>query len=255
MTDNTESKIARVPRDSVLDPRKPLLAQPFKRMVEEGMCNISVIFTSLGFQATGEPLGPLLELNVGLKANEQYPVVKLLQVAEGAKLLERGAKKKSKTGGGAQPLPAKSLCKRDFEGTTNEQLLNRASAVATAANGGTLTGRARQSGAFNGTVTTSFQDWWDAATARERASSLCQSKELAKLSDADINRLGGRMPCPFRGTASFLVSQDDDAEQEEQAPPVPEHQVRAPTTPPKGGEAGTPEKKKTPSPKGKGGST
>jgi len=209
---NNAKKQAKIPRESSLDPRRPGLVQPFKRMVEDGLAKITVEFTQLGFQATGVPEKKMVDLtDSGLEVGKVYPVLQLLKIAEGAGLLERDQKTKKKTGGKAeQPLPSKSLCVRDFEGTTREQLMSRATAVCNNANGGTLTGRARQAGSFNGTVTTTFQDWWAGATARQRATALCQAKDLAQLTDAHVNRLAGPMPCPFRGTASFLVSQENE---------------------------------------------
>jgi len=186
-------------------------------MVEEGMVTINVEFTQLGFQVTGKAMDSLRKLDSSLEENKVYPLMFLHSIAEAKGLLERPSGKKGKKGGKVeQPLPAKSLCKRDFQGTTPQQLANRMSAVANKAGGGTLTGRARQSGSFNGQVTTSFQDWWESATAKERASSLCQSKDLAELNDDDINRLGGSLQCPFRGTAEFLVSQADEESDEDE---------------------------------------
>jgi hypothetical protein len=200
------------PRSSALDPRNATLVQPFKRLVEEGfITSLSVTFTPNGFTASGVPDARVAAVEgSGLTTGTAAALGLILSAADKGNLIPK--KTKGKTSGKAQvqPLPLKTLVSKDFEGTTDEQLLARMRVVASDSNGGTLIGRVRSAGRYVASVTLSYQDWWNRADANDRALSLCQHKELVKLTDAQKQRLRGK-PCPFRGTAEFLVSTESAA--------------------------------------------
>jgi hypothetical protein len=221
---NTQGKVI-VPRSNALDPRSGTLVQPFKRLVEEGfILELKVTFTPNGYSASGKPDARLAAVpNSGLTQGQDAPVGKLTAAADSGNLIpKKGTKVKSKaTGSVAQPLPLKTLTKKDFEGTTDEQLIARMHVVASDEHGGTLIGRVRSAGRYLPDVSMSYQDWWAGANINDRALSLCQKKELAKLSQEDKVRLRGKQ-CPFRGTAEFLVgtastADGEDADEQEGA--------------------------------------
>jgi len=195
------------PRSNALDPRNAMLVQPFKRMVEEGFITELVVrFTPNGFTAEGVPDARVSGVEgSGLTAGVPAALGQILSAADKGNLVPK--KTKGKTSGKAQvqPLPLKTLVSKDFDGTTDEQLMARMRVVASDSNGGTLIGRVRSAGRYLADVTLTYQEWWARANANDRALSLCQHKELVKLTDAQKNRLRN-LPCPFRGTAEFLVS-------------------------------------------------
>jgi len=213
------SKARAGPPRSALDPRAPLLVQPFKRLVEEGYISELVVkFTPLGTEVKAKAAKRLVDVEgSGLNETDYFPVSRLSVVADKANLVPAPGKKKKSAGAGgaAQQLPTKSLAKGDFaEGVSAQRLQQRINAVANALGGGPLVGRVRSAGAFAGDETESYQDWWEAASPHDRAISLCQGRHLATLTDAEIGRLGG-LRCPFRGTAEFTVSKEDESEEEE----------------------------------------
>jgi hypothetical protein len=181
-------------------------------LVEEGfITSLVVTFTPNGFSAEGVPDARVSGVEgSGLTTGQPSPLGQILSAADKGNLIPK--KTKGKTSGKAQvqPLPLKTLVAKDFEGTTDEQLLARMRVVASDSNGGTLIGRVRSAGRYVASVTLSYQDWWNRANANDRALSLCQHKELVKLTDAQKQRLRGK-PCPFRGTAEFLVSTESAA--------------------------------------------
>jgi hypothetical protein len=200
-----------VPRNNALDPRNATLVQPFKRLVEEGfITELLVKFTPNGYSAEGVPDTRVCGVvDSGLTAGESAPLGKILAAVERGNLAPKKSKDKKSSGNKAQtqPLPLKTLVTKDFEGTTTEQLFARARIVASDSNGGTLIGRVRSAGRYVADVTLSYQEWWGRANVNDRALSLCQHKELVKLTDVHKERLRG-MPCPFRGDAEFLVAQE-----------------------------------------------
>lgn len=203
---------------NALDPRAPLLVQPFKRLIEEGYIKeLTVSFTPLGTEVKGKASKTLVDVEgSGLNEVDYFPVGRLAAVAERGNLAPAPGKKKKNAGAvQAVQLPAKSLCKEDFaEGKSPQHLQQRANAVANAAGGGPLVGRVRSAGRFTATETISYQQWWQTASVADRALSLCQGRHLATLSDAEKGKLGG-LQCPFRGTAEFAVAAEEEEEEEE----------------------------------------
>lgn len=200
-----------IPRNTALDPRNASLVQPFKRLVDEGfITELNVVFTPSGFTATGKPDSRISAVEgSGLTTGTPAALGIIAAAADKGNLIpkKQGNVKKNATNKvDAQPLPLKTLVPKDFEGTDAE-LIARMRIVAAEGNGGTLIGRVRSAGRYMADVTLSYQDWWARAGAKDRALSLCQHKMLAKLSDEMIARLDGK-PCPFRGTAQFIVSEE-----------------------------------------------
>lgn len=210
------SRVPKGPR--VLDPQNPALVQPFKRLVEEGfITELSVKFTPSGFTAMGVPDKRMADVkDSGLVVGKEFPLGKLKAVADNGDLIPiKGKSKKGKQE--AQPLPKKSLCKRDFEGSDAE-LLARARAVATAAGGPTLVGRVRSAQFFDGKSTVSFENWWKDADSDARASALFLKKQYDELNESEVERFKN-MQCPFRGPAEFVVADENKSSVE--AKPAP----------------------------------
>jgi len=196
-----------------LDPRVPVLVQPFKGLVETGVIEeIAVTFSSMGTTVKGRASQRLVNVaNSGLNTTDYFPVVRLLEVAESGEnpILPKFVKKKTVGAGGpAQVKPARSLCVEDFE-LTPPALQTRINEIARACGGGPLVGRVRSAGAFDGAATVSYRDWWEAAAPNLRCLSLSEGKRLALFSDEMKARLDG-LQCPFRGTLEFTVAEADD---------------------------------------------
>jgi hypothetical protein len=209
-----------VTRSAAFDPRNPALVQPYKRLIEEGFfTELVVTFTPLGVTSTAKPDIRLASVEgASLDVNQSYPLGVLSAWADKGNLIPLKGKKGKKIGNATpdQPLPDKSLCKRDFLGTAAE-LSARAVAVANKSGGSALIGRVRSEGHFRMGVTTSFQNWWAQASPADRASALCVPRYRGELTAEDLNKLAG-LQCPFRGTAEFTVVEeveDPDGEESE----------------------------------------
>lgn len=212
---NNNGPTRRPPQGPVLDPRTPNLVQPFKRLVEEGfITELMVKFTPTGNTVVGKPDKRIADVtNSGLTAGVDAPVAQIAAIADRANLIPRGGKSKKTTSGPAQqPRPKKSLVKADCDLSAPE-LLARARAVADASGGNTLVGRVRSAGLFEGTVTTSFQDWWASASLVNRARALVLDRYRSEMTAECIRKIG-ELECPFRGTATFTVNEEEEEDHE-----------------------------------------
>jgi hypothetical protein len=199
-----------------LDPRVPVLVQPFKGLVENGViAEISVVFSSMGTEVKGKASKRLADVkDSGLNTTDFFPVGRLLEIAEMGEdpLLKRPGKKgKGKGTGPAQVKPARSLCSDDFS-LAPAALQTRANEIAKNCGGGPLVGRVRSAGRFSGTSTVSYREWWDAADGDLRALSLSEGKRYAAFTPEQKALLVG-LQCPFRGTLEFTVKEDDEDEE------------------------------------------
>lgn len=194
-----------------LDPRIPVLVQPFKGMVETGLITeITVTFSSMGTVVKGKASKRLADVeDSGLNETDYFPVVRMLEVAEkGDKpLLVKPSKKKTGGTTTGPAKPARSLCTEDFE-LADAALQQRANEIARSCGGGPLVGRVRSAGRFEGDATVSYQNWWNTASVADRALSLSEGKRLGAFTDEMKQRLAG-LQCPFRGTLEFRVAEDD----------------------------------------------
>jgi hypothetical protein len=229
MTNDSGAKDKRsgAQRAAALDPRAPLLVQPFKRLVEEGFIKeLNVSFTPTGVTATGVPDTRMIAVkDSGLVKDQKYPLGLLASIADQGDLIPIGGKKKKKNNAVVeQPLPSKSLCARDWEFKDPSEFVARAIAVADASTGATLVGRVRSADLFGGDHTISFQKWWETASPYDRAVSLTLKKYRDELSTEQIQSLQ-TLRCPFRGTAEFVVSEPT---------PEPEARPAKASPPPKG---------------------
>jgi hypothetical protein len=205
----------------------PILTQPWKRLVEEGLIkSIAVDFTPTGTSVVGKAGRALVEAEgSGLNETDAFPLGKLLAVAERGNMIPKPGKKAKGTGAAAAPpKPAKSLVKSDLSAEGAPGLQTRVNMIASACGGGPLTGRVRSAGRFAGTETTSYQTWWNAADGDLRALSLAVGKNYSSFTTEEKNRLLG-LQCPFRGTLEFKVAEYDQEEEEE------EHEAPSPRPP------------------------
>jgi len=218
-TNNTNARGTTLGGRLALDPTKPTLSQPWKRLVDEGfILKLVVEFTPTGVSVLGEPDKRIVDVDgSGLVLGQPAPVGLIKAAADKGNLIPRRQTNKGPGGSvSGTPLPAKSLVKSDFTGSDAE-LLGRARKVAQACGGQTLVGRVRSSNAFDGEVTTSFKDWWASATPEKRAKALVQPRHLEGLTKDEVKKLAN-LECPFRGTADFVVAQDGEEDEEQEAP-------------------------------------
>jgi len=199
-----------------LDPLSPTLTQPNKDLVGKGIiAELYVTFTPMGTQVRGKASLKLAEVEgSGLNTTDYFPLALLSGVAEkGGLSFNPRDKKKSGGQGPAQVKPAKTLVPADLDGSLNEAALqNRINAIAKACGGGPLVGRVRSEGAFQGSETTSYRDWWDAAPAPLRALSLTEGKRRKELTPDHVGKLAN-LQCPFRGALEFEVAAGDEEEE------------------------------------------
>jgi len=200
---------------AALDPTTPSLTQPWKRLVEEGFIQkMSIEFTPTGSTVVCIPDARVIAVEgSGLEEGVTYPIGMVKAAVDKGNLIPRRQDKKKSADGKAAdtPKPAKTLVKSDFGGSAAE-LFARAKAVAQSCGGATLVGRVRSAGVFDGEVTTSFQDWWAAASPEKRGRSLVQPRHAGELTREDVAKFAN-MECPFRGTAEFVVADGGDEDQ------------------------------------------
>jgi len=200
---------------NAFDPKAPAIVQPYQRLVNEGWISELVVkFTPMGVNVAGKASTRLAAVpDSGLNTTDPYPLAILARVAELGNCIPKPGKAK-KSGAVVQALPAKSLVKSDLAAEKSAASIQaRANSVAAATGGAPLVGRVRSAGKFVGTESTSYQAWWDAAPAADRALSLCQGRHLTTLTDEEMARLGG-LQCPFRGTLEFTVAGEEGEEAE-----------------------------------------
>jgi hypothetical protein len=197
-----------------LDPRVPVLVQPFKGLVETGVITeISVKFSAMGTEVKGKASKKLADVkDSGLNTTDFFPVGRLLEVAESGEnpVLKRPGKK-GKSGGPAQVKPARSLCTEDFS-LAQAALQSRINEIAKNCGGGPLVGRVRSAGRFDHDRTISYREWWDAADGDLRALSLSEGKRYPSFTPEQKALLVG-LQCPFRGTLEFTVKAEDEDEE------------------------------------------
>jgi hypothetical protein len=197
-----------------LDPRVPVLVQPFKGLVETGVITeISVKFSAMGTEVKGKASKKLADVkDSGLNTTDFFPVGRLLEVAESGEnpVLKRPGKK-GKGAGPAQVKPARSLCSEDFS-LAQSALQTRINEIAKNCGGGPLVGRVRSAGRFDHDRTISYREWWDAADGDLRALSLSEGKRYSSFTPEQKALLVG-LQCPFRGTLEFTVKAEDEDEE------------------------------------------
>jgi hypothetical protein len=197
-----------------LDPLSPLLVQPYKALVEQGIISeITVRFGPNGAMTEGKASSILARVEgSGLNETDSFPLGKLIAAARAAGLTGRKGDKKAGAKS-AEQKPARSLCASDFE-LPVPALQERCNSIARACGGGPLVGRVRSAGRFDASSgTRSYQDWWQSAPPKDRALSLSEGKRLAAFTPEMIGRLAG-VQCPFRGTLDFVVAEEEEEEEE-----------------------------------------
>jgi len=210
MSGQSNSNVAKARIPPAFDPKAPALVQPYRRLVEEGfIVKLTVEFTPMGVNISGVPDARVASVtDSGLTAGAPAALGLILAAADKGNLVPKAGKKS--TGPKAQPLPEKSLDKKDFEGSQAE-LLARARRVAQACGDKTLVGRVRTANAFDGKVTTSFADWWASADAKKRSAALMVPSKAKDLTEADLAKLTN-LECPFRGSAEFVVAESEQTQ-------------------------------------------
>lgn len=207
-----------VQRAAALDPRAPLLVQPFKRLVEEGfILELKVVWTPTTVTVEGEPDDRLIAVaGSGLQKGQKYAIAKLSSIADDGDLIPTKGKKSKNDKNPSQPDPKKSLCAKDLD-LDFAGFVARAQAVAKNCSGPTLVGRVRSAELFEGRITTKFSDWWEKAEPGPRCTSLTLEKYRKEMSGHSNGlKYFADLKCPFRGTAEFVVTEKDQEKKPEE---------------------------------------
>jgi hypothetical protein len=202
---------------AALNPLVPALTQPTKSLVEKGHIQmLSAVWTPMGCSVHGRA-GPAL-IAKGIDGNVNQPVGVLIEAARSAGLIGKNAKS-GVSAEGANSLPKKSLCDRDFGVEALPRLQQRCNAVAEASGGGALVGRVRSAGRFAGEVTTSYVEWWSTASPEDRLLSVTDARNRGKIPAESVAAMAN-LNCPFRNNLEFVVAAEEEGEEESGGAPV-----------------------------------
>jgi hypothetical protein len=186
------------PQPPALNIESPALTQPFKEFVSRGLVEVHVLFGPLGTQVRCVPGPQIRESGEDESSFLPYGVVRQRIEAKGLATPRKGRGQTS--GKQNQPLPLKSLCEEDFNGS-DDKLLARIRAVATAL--GPDVARSRiMTLQLNANGHDDFESWWQEAAASTRARLLVDKKHAAKIGDKMSKLSELSYPCPFRGSLS-----------------------------------------------------
>jgi len=130
--------------------------------------------------------------------------------------------KKSGSGKSETDLPKRSLCPKDFEGTSDAKLLGRIQAVAREIGSEKAKGRIGSLRLMIAGQDT-FQKWWTAASSEDKTRLLTDKKQYDQLQAAFRARVGVVCSqCPFQGTvptpAPLEEGEEEDQDEEEEEP-------------------------------------
>jgi len=194
-----------------LNPEVCAVVQPYKDFLGKGfITKLSVEFSPMGVQVSCSVQNSLLKENETLDSRIAVGDAKNRIIEKGLWTPKQGSKGSSTKKEDA--LPSKTLCKKDFEGTSDTQLKQRVLAVAKALGDTTARGRIGSLKMMIEGVDT-FEEWWQDASAAEKTRLLSDKKHHSTFSEADYLRVGSVTNCPFRGSVP-TPSQDEEEEEE-----------------------------------------
>lgn len=180
-----------------LNPESPRLVQPYAHFVQMGWAEYKLSATASTLKSTFSLNAVLLEGNetVGLEISpaqlKERVVLKKLWSPKG------NTSKKDKED---DPLPKRSLVKKDFEGGDKKKLLERVVAVATALGSDNARGRIGSLNLMRDGIT-AFDKWWSVAPGSAKAKLLADGKHWKQFTRSETDLLGSvSSNCPFRGT-------------------------------------------------------
>lgn len=198
-----------------LDPERVGLTQPYKDFVSKGwIIKITLEILPSGTSCKCE-LGGQVDVPEGQSRKDLGPgQAKQLIIDSG--LWSPGQRgKKSGSGKNETELPKRSLCVKDFEGTTDAKLLARIQSVAKEIGSEKAKGRI---GSLRLMIAGSdtFDKWWTAASSEDKVRLLTDKKQYDQLQAAFRARVGVVCSqCPFQGTVPTPAPKEGEEEEEQ----------------------------------------
>lgn len=186
------------PQPAALNIEVPALTQPYKDYVSRGLIEIKVSFGPMGTNVGITPLGPIRE--AGESSDTILPYGEARRRIEAKGLAMERKSRGEKKGNGKQPLPLKSLCEEDFNGS-DQQLIARIKQVGTALGPDVVRSRIMTL-KLNAEGHDDFESWWASADAEHRSRLLMDNKHMKKIGEAVSKLSQLTYPCPFRGSLS-----------------------------------------------------
>jgi hypothetical protein len=193
-----------------LDPERVALVQPYKDFVAKAW----IIDFSL--KITPSTTSMVVTLSPDIKTDKPVKdiaagVAKQIIIEAGLWTPgQRGVQKSS--GNSGEQLPKRSLCKRDFDGTSDNALKARISSVAKEIGDDRARGRI---GSLRLMVegVDKFAAWWKQALPNDKMRLLADKKAIDQLDPQDILRFSRLTEeCPFRGTVPTPSEEEEDQE-------------------------------------------
>lgn len=199
-----------------LNPEQMALTQPWKDYVSRGLITeLSAVFTPMGTMITIK-VAESLPIPEGMSREAMAPGAAKAAIEASGLIPKKGKGQGNKTK--EDPLPKKSLCKKDFEGDS-KHMQSRLTEVIKNLGGATIAGRIGSLKLFVEGAT-NISDWWKGTDPVNRVRVLCDQKNFDLLDPADVAKLGkviGDSKQLFR--ADFTVpSPSQEEEKEEPAP-------------------------------------
>jgi hypothetical protein len=214
MTDKKDNKTVRVPPPA-LNPENCAIVQPWKDFVSRGfISSLDIKFTPMGVNVSCSVQQSLMRAED--PSDGKIAIGEAKNRIIEAKLWVPREKGNSKMVTSKEDnLPKKSLVKADFDGKSDQELIQRANAVAKATGDTTARGRIGSLKMYIEGVD-NFEKWWESSSPKEKSRLLTDKKNHDSLTDDQHIRLSGVLvKCPFRGSVP-VQSQEDDSEEEEE---------------------------------------
>jgi hypothetical protein len=195
-----------------LNPESCAIVQPYKDFLGKGYIRkISVVFDPMGVRVTCLVQDQLLKEGETKDTEIAVGDAKNRIIEKGLWTPKQGNKVSSAKQAG-DSLPLKTLCKKDFEGKSEDQLKQRVLAVAKALGDTTARGRI---GSLKMMIegVDDFDKWWNEASASEKTRLLSDKKHHDTFSDDDhltVARI--IVKCPFRGSVPTPSEEEEEEE-------------------------------------------
>jgi hypothetical protein len=210
-------------RTAAVDPRNPLLVQPYKRLVDEGfVTSLTIKFTPMGVSSMCQVDSRVVSAGSGLALGTDYPVAMIARLADEGNLIPKRGSKRGAKGPKAAQLPKKSLCKEDFSDSAT--LKKRAEEVTAACGSGGLVGRIGSAGLLP-EKTVLFDQWWAVAAPVDRLV-LLTTKDHREVITKNVGQAKAgpmlrALGCPFQDSLEVRVAAATPAKEEAAAPKTP----------------------------------
>jgi hypothetical protein len=219
---NTATSSVKTPVSKEFDPNFPKLSQPFRGLVDTGICTLHASFTAIGTEHYALPTNKALQLfpDEGLVMDEKYPAKKFLDLANSHELMgKRNEKKKNSKTEKEIPLPAKSLDKKDFD-STDEKLVERIKIVMSNLTPGQTAARVHAAGikwadkCMSAKVSAAWTYWSGAGNYAKILCILTDEKHRKEIPDDKVARLKVCRTFPLSADKDYVVYTKKEEKQE-----------------------------------------